>query len=64
MHCIYKTDRQTDRQRQRETETDRDRAREDNTLLHDDKDLSTSRLFSKFVPDDKDRQRERESDVA
>ena len=30
-----------------------EREREDNTLLHKDKDLSTSRLFYKSVPADK-----------
>ena len=30
-----------------------EREREDNTLLHKDKDLSTSRIFYKSVPDDK-----------
>ena len=29
-----------------------DRQREDNALLHKDKDLSTSRLFYKSVPDE------------
>ena len=32
---------------------ERERERDDNTLLHKDKDLSTSRLFYKSIPDDK-----------
>ena len=40
------TETQRDRDRDRHTETDRNTESEDNTLLHDDKDLSTSRLFS------------------
>ena len=39
-----------EREREREREEKR---REDNTLLHRDKDLSTCRLFCKSVPDDK-----------
>ena len=41
-------DRERERQRQRETERQRD-----STLIHKDKDLSTSRLFYESVPDDK-----------
>ena len=37
------------KQREREKEIGREREREDNTLLHRDKDLSTSRLFCKSV---------------
>ena len=33
--------------------TEREREREDNILLHKDKDLNTSRLFHKSAPDDK-----------
>ena len=45
-------------------EREREREREENTLLHEDKDLGTSRLFSKSVPGDKhsntvERERER-----
>ena len=36
-----------------EREREREREREDNTLLHKDKDLSTSWLFCRSVPDDK-----------
>ena len=45
----------------KERETDR---REENTLLHKDKDLSSSRLFYKSVPDDKpsNTQYEKETD--
>ena len=54
-------------QRERERERERERG-EDNTLLHKDNDLSTSRHFYKSVPDDKhsntlntsNRERERE----
>ena len=52
--------RERERERERETETEteteterqRQRQRE-NTLLHKDKDLNTSRLLYKSVPDDK-----------
>ena len=37
----------------RERERREQEEEEDNTLLHKDKDLSTSRLFYKSVPDDK-----------
>ena len=46
-------ERERERQRETETETEREKRREKNTLLHKDKDLSTSRLFYKTVPDDK-----------
>ena len=58
-----------ERERGWEREREREGEREDNTLLHRDKDLSTSRLFCKSVPDDKhsntqymksERERERE----
>ena len=57
------TDRQTEteaerermpsNEREREREIREEKRREDNTLLHRDKDLSTCRLFCKSVPDDK-----------
>ena len=39
-------------ERDRDRQTDRQKERENNTLLHKNKDLSTSRLFYKSVPDD------------
>ena len=47
---------QRGREREKRREEKREREREEKTLLHKDKDLSTSRLFFyKSVPDDKHR---------
>ena len=51
MCILLHTERDRDRERERETERETEIEREDNTLLHKDKDLSTSQLFCKSVPD-------------
>ena len=42
-------EREREREKERERETEREREKENNTLLHKDKDLSTSRLFCVFL---------------